>query len=467
MYSVRSLASSSKACVAGYHAQNRSHRTLLSKDILIHRSRLYTSRSRHVTGTRLSAVPDNTKLFSNLNQETLQHEPGSLLGASVLVAGTAVGAGILALPQALSPAGVLPAATAITGSAIFSILTGLCVAEVAINTMCELGTGSGVSLGSMAKRTLGSFGSVSVVITYILLHYTLLVAYTAKAGETLSSLATLDTLQAPVVFALAVGGLCYGSSPKQLNTVNVVLVAGVIGSFLFLLASVAADQIHGVDMEAMYSLSDWHVLTKSLPVVALSFVFQNVVPVICSSLEGDRGKIRTAIISGISVPWIMFMLWTGTILVAAQSGDMASTVGDPLDAVRSQSQTNAILVDAFSLLAVTTSYIGFVLGLKEFLLEILDMTVAKGNRIVYPLVVIPPLIFAVNYPNLFYSALEFAGTYGVLLLFGIIPVAMVYSERYIENTTLTRNTLVPGGLPMLLVLGFAASAIIFDQAFVL
>ena len=163
----------------------------------------------------------------------------------------------------------------------------------------------------------------------------------------------------------------------------------------------------------------------------------------------------------------MFMLWTGTILVAAQTGDMASTVGDPLDAVRSHSPINSVLIDAFSLLAVSTSYIGFVLGLKEFLLETLDMAVTKGNRIVYPLVVIPPLLLAIQFPNLFYSALEFAGTYGVLLLFGIIPVAMVYSERYVENTTLTQDTLVPGGITMLFLLGSAATAIIFDQAFVL
>lgn len=423
------------------------------------------------TSNRVSALPDNTpaetRLFSNLSKETLQHEPGSLVGASVLVAGTAVGAGILALPQALSPAGVLPAATAISGSAVFSILTGLCVAEVAINTMCELGTGSGVSLGSMARRTLGDLGAVAVALTYILLHYTLLVAYTAKAGETLSSLSSIDTSISSLLFAFSIGGLCYVSSPKQLDAANGVLVAGVIGAFLFLLTSVASDQIHGIDVDALYSLSDWSVLTSSLPVVALSFVFQNVVPVICSSLEGDKKKIRTAIIAGISVPWLMFMLWTGTILVAAQTGDMASTVGDPLDAVRSHSPINSVLIDAFSLLAVSTSYIGFVLGLKEFLLETLDMTVTKGNRIVYPLVVIPPLLLAIQFPNLFYSALEFAGTYGVLLLFGIIPVAMVYSERYVDNTTLTRDTLVPGGIPMLFLLGSAATAIIFDQAFVL
>lgn len=42
--------------------------------------------------------PAAARLFSNVNTSTLKHEPGSLFGAASLVAGTAVGAGILALP---------------------------------------------------------------------------------------------------------------------------------------------------------------------------------------------------------------------------------------------------------------------------------------------------------------------------------------------------------------------------------
>lgn len=39
-----------------------------------------------------------TRLYSNLNPKTLKHEPGNILGSASLVAGTTVGAGILALP---------------------------------------------------------------------------------------------------------------------------------------------------------------------------------------------------------------------------------------------------------------------------------------------------------------------------------------------------------------------------------
>jgi tyrosine-specific transport protein len=84
----------------------------------------------------------------------MRHEPGTVLGAMTLVAGTTVGAGILALPAITAPAGFGASAVALIGGAGFNIITGLLLVEVNINTMCELGSG-GVSIVSMANRTLG------------------------------------------------------------------------------------------------------------------------------------------------------------------------------------------------------------------------------------------------------------------------------------------------------------------------
>lgn len=62
------------------------------------------------------------------------------------VAGTTVGAGILALPAVTAESGFAASAAALTGFALFSITTGLLVAEVNLNTLCELGASRGVSL---------------------------------------------------------------------------------------------------------------------------------------------------------------------------------------------------------------------------------------------------------------------------------------------------------------------------------
>lgn len=177
-----------------------------------------------------SQSPD--RLFSNVNPATLKHEPGSVYGAAALVSGTAVGAGILALPAVTKAAGFAASSVALTGGAAFSIITGLLVAEVTVNTLCELGGGRGVSIGSMAKRTLGNSGSVAVSVVYGILHYSLLVAYIAKAGETINTATGLNIVAADALFVALFGGLCYAAPPMTLDAVNSALVIAVLAAFL-------------------------------------------------------------------------------------------------------------------------------------------------------------------------------------------------------------------------------------------
>lgn len=46
----------------------------------------------------------------------------------------------------------------------------------------------------------------------------------------------------------------------------------------------------------------WDAVPASIPVVALAFVYHNVVPVITASLEGDLRRVRTALVVGTSLP---------------------------------------------------------------------------------------------------------------------------------------------------------------------
>ena len=83
----------------------------------------------------------------------------------------------------------------------------------------------------------------------------------------------------------------------------------------------------------------------------------------------------------------------------------------------------------------------------------------SSSPLPYLLTLVPPLVLALSFPDLFFSALDFAGTYGVLVLFGLIPVAMVWSERY-AGTTLSRVQIVPGGKPVLLLVAACAAGVI-------
>lgn len=82
----------------------------------------------------------------------------------------------------------------------------------------------------------------------------------------------------------------------------------------------------------------------------------------------------------------------------------------------------------------------------------------------YLLTLIPPLVLSLLDPEIFFKALDFAGTYGVLVLFGILPAAMCWSDRYSNSSPSVKlPQLVPGGrITLSLVIGGAGYIILSE-----
>ncbi|XP_009126367.1 tyrosine-specific transport protein isoform X3 [Brassica rapa] len=402
-------------------------------------------------------VVEFQRLFSNLNRSTLKRESGSLSSAIFLVAGTTVGAGILAIPAVTQESGFLASAVACILCWAFMVVTGLLVAEVNVNTMSELGSG-GVSLVSMAKRTLGSFGVQVASWSYILIHYTLLVAYIARSSGILTNFLGIPIWESATLFSLVLGSICFFGSQRFIGATNGVLVFGLIASFAALV-TVASGDLH---WEALLK-ANFEAVPMSIPIIALSFVYQNVVPVLCTDLEGDLPKVRTAIVLGTAIPLGLFLVWNAVILGSfPDTGVAAERMIDPLQQLRSTSVTVGPFVEAFSLIAIATSYIGFVLGLTDFFSDLLKLQTRQNKPFLYLLTLVPPLVLSLLDPEIFFKALDFAGTYGVLVLFGILPAAMSWSDRYVVSSS-TATQLVPGGkVTLSLVMGAAGYVIVSE-----
>ncbi|KAH9622788.1 hypothetical protein KSS87_007384 [Heliosperma pusillum] len=410
------------------------------------------------------------KLFSNLNQASLKHEPALIQdGKYVLKNCIQVGAGILAIPAVTQESGFLASTVACIGCWAYMVVTGLYIAEVNLNTMCELGSG-GVSLVSMARRTLGSAGVQITCWTYIFIHYALLVAYIARSSEIITNYLGIPLIvdgsiffnrwESGTIFSLTFGALCYFGSQRFIGTVNGLLVLGIITSFTALVA-VASGDLH---FEALLK-ANFEAVPSSIPIIALAFVYQNVVPVLCTNLEGDLSKVRTAVILGTTIPLLLFLVWNGVILGTISNLDSdAGKIIDPLQQLRSSNGVVGPIVEIFSLLAIGTSYIGFVLGLVDFLADLLKLPTGQSKPLPYLLTLFPPLLLSLLDPEIFFKALDFAGTYGVLVLFGLLPAAMSWSDRYLTSPELPKvPQLVPGGkLTLSLVIG-GAGWVIFSE----
>ena len=216
----------------------------------------------------------------------------------------------------------------------------------------------------MTERTLGKNGTRFAWCAYVFLHYALLVAYVSRVGEIVGEAAHLDRSICSVAFAAGLGGFVYAAPDKTLENVNNALVAAVIGTFvpLLLIAS------RGVDVANLTSVSDWSAVPGTVAVIALAFVYHNVIPVVATQLEGDRNKSRAALIAGTAIPFVMFTLWDGAVLGGVSAEDLAAGVNlDPLSTLQGMSPAAAGLVKSFSVFAMSTSFLGFVLGLVDFL----------------------------------------------------------------------------------------------------
>ncbi|PNH02370.1 hypothetical protein TSOC_011659 [Tetrabaena socialis] len=76
------------------------------------------------------------------------------------------------------------------------------------------------------------------------------------------------------------------------------------------------------------------------------------------------------------------------------------------------------LVGVFSFLAIATSFTGFVLAAVGFLPDAFKPLAALPLATRYAIVVLPPILLSTASPGIFFAALDIAGTYGVMTLYG-------------------------------------------------
>lgn len=355
-----------------------------------------------------------------------------IVGASALITGSTVGAGMLALPAATAPLGPLPSTLVLFTVWGVLLAEAMLIAEVniAVTQQPTTPTSSAprvTTMRQMAEATLGPTVSNAVTATYLLLAYGLLVAYIGKAGDALHHL-TLELLPSDagmtlavtsVVLLLAIGG------PNAADTVNRTLTAVLLALFAAILVFAGPLLTPG----ALLNLpTDWSAAPCALPIIFLTLVYHDLIPVLCMLLGHDRRAVRTSLVAGSILPLGMFASWNTLVLGLGSAG------GDPLDAmVAAAGGGVGMAVQAFTLLAVLTSFIGITLGITETAkTELLDVPLLEnsGNHVsstmaVYAASLAPAVAVASMHPASFVDILQACGAYGMVLLYGILPPLMV------------------------------------------
>lgn len=332
---------------------------------------------------------------------------------------------MLALPTATAPLGPLPSTAVLVTVWAALLAEAMLLAEVNIAVSEKATTDTRVvTLRHMADATLGPLASNAVTATYLMLAYGLLMAYIGKAGDALHHL-TLGHLSSDAGMLLAVAAvaaLLATGGPSAADTVNRALTTALIVLFVVILA--AAGPM--VDASSLAALpTDWSATPLALPIVFLTLVYHDLIPVLCMLLGRDRRAVRAAIVTGSIVPLLMFTSWN-TLVLGFGGG------ADPLDAMVAAGGVG-MAVEGFSLLAVLTSFIGITLGITETAKTEFGGTIplfpGESNRglatsLVYVATLAPAAAAAATHPASFVDILQACGAYGAVLLYGILPPLM-------------------------------------------
>jgi len=386
---------------------------------------------------------------------------GHLLGGILLIAGCCIGAGMLGLPVQSAPAGFIPSTLSFFICWLFMLCTGLLLLEV------NLWFGQEISIVTLADKTLGHVGKAVAWFVFLFLFYSLMVAYIAASGALVSD--SLDTLfpiplhhgVGELFFCLIFGIFLYAGT-QAVDWFNRVLMLGLIVSYIVLVCV----GIPHVNPELLKH-RDWSAMTLVIPTVLVSFGFHNLIPSLTTYFKGDVKALKKAIIIGSALPLVIYLAWEWIILglvplyefkEALNQGEIAT------EALRNAVGASWItdIAQLFAFFALVTSFLSVALSFVDFLADGLKIKKTRtGKLILIGCVLVPPFICALLYPTVFLVALNLAGGFGAVILFGILPALMVWKGRYVQQIQAPR--LVPGGKPLLLMIMAFSIAVMILQ----
>jgi tyrosine-specific transport protein len=206
---------------------------------------------------------------------------------------------------------------------------------------------------------------------------------------------------------------------------------------------------------------DWTAATLVIPAVIISFGFHNLVPSLTTYFRGNIKPLKWSIILGSLIPLAIYLIWEWIILgiVPLQDFKVALDQGEIATEALKNTVGSSWVVDVaqiFAFFAIVTSFLSVALSFMDFLADGLNIKKTPGGKISLAfLVLMPPFLCALGYPTIFLIALNTAGGFGAVILFGILPALMAWKGRYTQQ--LGKPQLVPGGKPaLMLVMAFAA-----------
>lgn len=355
----------------------------------------------------------------------IQKQPSFVSGA-LLLAGTCMGAGMLALPVVTGPAGFFPGIVINAICWLFMMATGLLFLEA------TLWMHEGANVLSMAQRFLGRTGKWLGGLAFLFLYYCLLISYISGAAPLVKSELGLS-LSVRTVCALFAGifGLLVFWGTAVVDRINWLLMTAAIASFALLMIAGSS----AID-EALLTRMNWKFFFLAAPTLFSAYGYHNLVPTLTFYMKRNSRSLRLAIFFGTLLPFIIYTLWQWMIIgsLPLELVQQAAETGVPITYTLQEITGHpwvSFLGGFFGIFAIITSLLGVALSMVDFLGDGMHMKRTGSQRLFLTLLVfIPSTLLAMENPGIFLVAIGVAGGYGEALLNGFFPICMVWMGRY-------------------------------------
>jgi tyrosine-specific transport protein len=369
---------------------------------------------------------------------------GHVVGGTLLIAATTIGVGMLGLPVATGPGGFVPATFVYILTWFFMLCTGLLLLEVCTWMPAE------ANLITMTHRLLGPVGQAVCWVVYLFLFFTAMIAHVSGGGSTLVDILNLSfgiampQSAAMVIYVLIFSPVVYMGT-RSVDRFNLLMMTGVLITYVLFIVFSAGK----VDVNLL-KYADWSKAWPALPVLFTAFTYQLIIPTLMTYMNRDVKKVRLSIILGSSIPLVVYLIWELLILgiipvdTLIQAKAKGETAVMPLKELL-QNPWVFKIGSCFAFLVLTTSYIALSLAFLDFVADGLKIKKVGLKKVALCMgIFFPPMIIAMLYPDIFITALEYAGGISCALLFGLLPPVMVWVGRYLKKYE-QQNIQLPGG----------------------
>lgn len=343
----------------------------------------------------------------------------SLFGGAMIIAGTVIGAGMLANPTATS--GVW-----FTGSLIvllytwFSMLSsGLMILEV--NTHYP----HGASFDTMVKDLLGPTWNAINGIAVAFVLYLLTYAYIFVGGDlTAKGLGSTFGVKIPLTVGqlafFLIFATCVWASARLVDRFTSILIGGMVLTFIWATGGLIAEAKLPVlfDTQAPSGTPYWIYISAALPVCLASFGFHGNVSSLLKYFKGDAPKVAKSLWAGTLIALVIYVLWQIAIqgnLPRSEFAPVIATDGQVsvlIEVLSKFVQTGsmAAILSFFSYMAIATSFLGVTLGLFDYIADIFKWDDSVSGRTkTAALTFLPPLVSCLLFPTGFVTAIGYVG----------------------------------------------------------